>query len=236
MLHFLGIGAQKAGTTWLFRQLRAHPQIRFPADKEVHFWDQENTVDVEAYRRRFPTPPDTATRNGEITPAYAILSPARVAQIHAEFPALRLFYILRNPIERAWSSALMALERAELTIDEASDQWFIDHFRSQGSLRRGDYEACIRTWASAYPMDQILVLRYESIASEPRALLRRVAAHLGVDTDFFSTIPDDELTRRVFAGSGHPLRLSLRPALEQLYREKILSLGDYLGTDLGDWL
>lgn len=27
MLDFLGIGAQKSGTTWLYEQLRRHPQV-----------------------------------------------------------------------------------------------------------------------------------------------------------------------------------------------------------------
>jgi hypothetical protein len=36
---FLVIGAQKAGTTWLFQNLRVHPQIWFPPEKEIHFFD-----------------------------------------------------------------------------------------------------------------------------------------------------------------------------------------------------
>jgi hypothetical protein len=40
MLGFLGIGAQKAGTTWLFGALRQHPEVWFPPlGKEVHFFD-----------------------------------------------------------------------------------------------------------------------------------------------------------------------------------------------------
>ena len=37
---FIGIGAQKAGTTWLYRNLRAHPQIHMP-HKEVHYFDRK---------------------------------------------------------------------------------------------------------------------------------------------------------------------------------------------------
>lgn len=36
---FLGIGAQKAGTTWLHDQLALHPQVALPARKEVHYFD-----------------------------------------------------------------------------------------------------------------------------------------------------------------------------------------------------
>ena len=37
--NFLGIGAQKAGTTWLYANLRLHPQIWMPPIKELHFLD-----------------------------------------------------------------------------------------------------------------------------------------------------------------------------------------------------
>jgi hypothetical protein len=37
---FIGIGAQKAGTTWLHRNLQAHPQI-FTPRKEVHYFDRK---------------------------------------------------------------------------------------------------------------------------------------------------------------------------------------------------
>ena len=36
---FVGIGAQKAGTTWLYDQLALHPQVALPDCKEVHFFD-----------------------------------------------------------------------------------------------------------------------------------------------------------------------------------------------------
>ena len=37
---FIGIGAQKAGTTWLHRNLQLHPQIWMPR-KEVHYFDRK---------------------------------------------------------------------------------------------------------------------------------------------------------------------------------------------------
>jgi hypothetical protein len=235
MLHFLGIGAQKAGTTWLYAMLSRHPGIRFPAGKEVHFWDQGDLSDLSGYRSLFAQADGDRHRLGEITPAYAMLAPEQVRRIHRELPALRLVYLIRNPMDRAWSSALMALKRAEMTLEEASDQWFTDHFRSLGSLRRGDYEACIRTWSGIYPRAQLLIERYDAIRAEPRALLARVAEHLGVDASPLLDLPDEVVSKRVFAGTGCPIRPALCPVLEELYRDKVRRLGDYLGTDLG-WL
>src|SRR5687768_4600323 len=114
MIHFIGIGAQKAGTTWLYEQLRKHPDIRFPAGKEVHFWDANLGRGEAWWLALFP---DTAAgvREGEITPAYAILDRELIGRVRAIAPQVRIFFSLRNPIARAWSSALMALARAEMT-------------------------------------------------------------------------------------------------------------------------
>ena len=38
---FIGIGAQKAGTTWLHRNLQAHPEIWMPQEKELHYFDEK---------------------------------------------------------------------------------------------------------------------------------------------------------------------------------------------------
>lgn len=38
---FLIIGAQKAGTTWLYHNLYLHPQIWMPKEKELHYFDEK---------------------------------------------------------------------------------------------------------------------------------------------------------------------------------------------------
>jgi len=235
VLDFLGIGAQKAGTSWLYEALRIHPQLRFPAGKEVHFWDAQRAHGLEWYRALFPEQP-AGVKSGEITPAYAFLPSAAIGEIRAHYPALRMVYLLRDPLERAWSSALMALGRAEMTPEEASDQWFLDHFRSHGSLARGDYERCLRNWRAAFGAERILWLRYELITDDPRALLEAVCRHLDVDAGFYARTQPAQLAQRVYAGPGQPLRESLLPALREIYRPRIARLAEYLGTDLGAWL
>lgn len=37
--NFLVIGAQKSGTTWLYQNLRTHPEVWLPPEKEIHFFD-----------------------------------------------------------------------------------------------------------------------------------------------------------------------------------------------------
>jgi hypothetical protein len=42
-INFLGIGAQKAGTSWLHKNLQQHPEIWMPPRKELHYFDREIT-------------------------------------------------------------------------------------------------------------------------------------------------------------------------------------------------
>jgi hypothetical protein len=50
LVDFIGIGAQKAGTTWLHSQLRQHPEVFFPPVKEVHYFDSLTSAKV--WKRR----------------------------------------------------------------------------------------------------------------------------------------------------------------------------------------
>ncbi|WP_353497667.1 sulfotransferase domain-containing protein [Vibrio sp. CB1-14] len=42
---FLSVGAMKAGTTWLYEQLKDHPDIHFTPEKEIHYF--ANKVGIE---------------------------------------------------------------------------------------------------------------------------------------------------------------------------------------------
>lgn len=226
MLNFIGIGAQKAGTTWLYRNLSKTSNIVFPAGKEVHFWDIHYGQGVEWYRSQFINLPPSAI-GGDITPAYAILPIEKIQEVFVSFPDLRILYLLRNPVERAWSSALMALMRAEMTINEASDQWFIDHFNSQGSKLRGDYMQCIKNWLSVYPEENMLILLYDDISNEPSYVMQKVLSHIGGDCDE-NIINQQALSKKIFTGSGDKIRPALHQYLKAMYAPKITELKQFL--------
>ena len=61
MLDFLGIGAEKAGTTWLFVTLEKNKSIIFPAldknldtwNKEIRFWNLHRNRGIDWYKSIF---------------------------------------------------------------------------------------------------------------------------------------------------------------------------------------
>jgi hypothetical protein len=235
MIDFLGIGAQKCGTTWAYEHLRAHPQIRFPANKEIHFWDLNIARGVDWWLAPFRDGPP-GVKQGEITPAYAFLDIEIIKAIHGTVPNARLFYMIRNPLARAWSSAQMALRKAELTMDEASDQWFIDHFRSRGSRSRGDYLACLDNWLRVFPAERLQLIVFDDIRDAPGSVLARLARHIGVDPSPYESSDDDHLRIAVNTSPDTDVRPTLLPKLRELYADQIERLEARLQRDLGAWL
>jgi hypothetical protein len=235
MIDFIGIGAQKAGTTWIYEHLSGHPKIRFPAGKEIHFWDIYRNKGIDWWIGLFAADAE-GRKQGEITPAYATLDETAVREIAKLLPELRVFYSIRNPIARAWSSALMALERAEMTIDEASHLWFLDHFKSAGSRHRGDYLSCIKKWRSVFSGDQFLTVIFDEIIKDPGGVLVALCRHLDVDTSWLGDVSCAELAAPVFTGPGYDLPEPLLAFLRILYKPMISPLSDLLGCDLSPWL
>lgn len=234
MLDFLGIGAQKAGTTWLHTMLSQHPMLKLPQAKELHYWDKQFPhAPVQNYLNFFQ---DTDRLEGEITPSYASLPLTTIQVIHQHLPALKLIYSLRNPIDRAWSAACMFLTRAQMELDEASDQWFLDHFYSKNSRLRGDYESCIRNWTAFYPKENLLLLNYDLIKSEPETILQRCCTHLGLPHFTADQLQSMLLNSKVFEGQGYQLRPRLKQALIHLYTPQIHSLSRYLKQDFSHWI
>lgn len=233
MLKFIGIGAQKSGTTWLANNLEKHPSVNIPFRKEHHYWNNAfPELSIERYLNRFNK---ASLVEGEITPAYAFLPISVIEKIKEVSPEIKLIYCLRNPVDRAWSSAKMACQRAEMTMEEASDQWFKDHFNSKGSQQRGDYKTSIVNWLSVFPREQLLLLRFEDIANNPELVLNNCFQHLGVSSLSKQDMADFFLQEKIFLGNEYQLQETLKQHLLELYLPIIEDLESYLDWDLSIW-
>ena len=101
--NFIGIGAPKAGTTWLFNCLQEHPQVFVAPVKETKFFDDENIegriLEYEAHFRGA----EGAIAVGEISTRYLSSNRGAAERIHRYLPEVRLFVSLRNPSDQAYS-------------------------------------------------------------------------------------------------------------------------------------
>jgi hypothetical protein len=113
---FLISGAQRCGTTSMYKTLTGHPQV-LPAvlHKGVHYFDTHFGNGLDWYRGHFPTQtaarsaaeaanaPDGRVITGESSPYY-MFHPTAGQRIAAILPDPRLIILLRDPVERAYSA------------------------------------------------------------------------------------------------------------------------------------
>jgi hypothetical protein len=172
---FVGLGAQKAGTSWWFTLLMEHPRTA-PSTvgfKELNFfepyWQRPFTpLDQETYYRHFPTTPGTL--RGEWTPEY-LLDAWCVTLLRSVAPDARLLVLVRDPIER-FRSGLTQMTRG-LRQPDLSDL--------RVAYQRGCYLPALEMILQSFPRESLLVLQYERCRIDPMGQLRRTFAHLGLE-------------------------------------------------------
>ena len=232
---FIGIGAQKAGTTWLDRNLRVHPQIWMPEEKELHYFDRRiadtGLLNDEWYASIFE--PSKGRLAGEITPSYSMLDRSRVAHVHEIMPQAKIIFFMRSPIERAWSQAVMQFSKVEgRTVETVTEQRVRKHFDREGSRSRTAYLRTLENWRRFYPEKQIFVGFLEDVRFFPRDLLRRLYGFLGVDPSFES--PDVE--QKIHSRSAGKMSTRLAVRLAHLYHDDIWQLHERFGGYASFWL
>jgi hypothetical protein len=175
---FVGIGAQRAGTSWLYNCLLEHPEVYMP-QKEVHYFDKlHKTHDINWYTNLFNNTSDKQV-TGEITPDY-MYHQDTIRALHQNFPDTKLIIILRNPIERSYSA--FNLFRAHgrfknMTFDEALKS---EPFLLEQSLYYEQLENVFRF----FNKEQVLIKFYEDITDKPKAFYLSVCEFLKIDPNF----------------------------------------------------
>jgi hypothetical protein len=238
---FLVIGAQKAGTTALFDYLAELPALELPAVKEAHFFDDEDGVDwaapdYESYHRLFRDP---ARLWGEATPIYAYW-PNAMERIHAYNPAIKLIFLVRDPVERAWSHWKMEYARGKETEPFG---WCIRDGRARMAeavpypgfhrvysyVERGFYGRQLARLLKLFSREHLLLMNSEELKHDPTAALCRVCDFLAVDR---IQGPVHGRISRPAAEIDYPATLTDEDVtfLQRLYREELSRFGDLSGS------
>ena len=113
---FIVIGFWKCGTTSFYNYLSQNPKILPALTKELRYFSRFSTqqgygtpADYLAY---FPPINDSNYLTGEATPAY-VIQPGLARHLRNWFPKLKIFILLRNPIDRAVSNFYMVYSRID---------------------------------------------------------------------------------------------------------------------------
>lgn len=171
---FVGIGVQKAGTTWWYRMIESHPQVYSRHwQKERHYLTRFGSrpfTDDHAvrYAELFTRP--LGGKSGEWTPGYMteFWVPPLLARAA---PDTRLLVLLRDPIARYLSSVRHNLYIEEMKLKAAQ----------RDAYERGRYYAQLELFLRFFPPERFLLLQYEHCIAEPLVQLRRTFEFLELD-------------------------------------------------------
>jgi len=288
MVDFLGIGAARAGSSWLWKQLRQHDEIWMPPVKELHYFDRhlrypspsylssdsilerligredhnqrfrkkllkELVKDVIWFRpsnlswtfRYFMTPcsiqwykslfePGKNKLRGEITPAYSILEHEDVISIANSFPDLKVLFLIRNPIYRAWSHVKYDCMKGRLSDINDVDKVKALVDKPVQELR-SDYLRTYQIWTDVFGEEKVYVGFYDQIQEDPENLLTEVGEFLELSSPQSLYEPEDS-QRRVNASNKTKIPSEIQLYLVRKYHQDLKDLRKLFGGYTEQWV
>lgn len=207
---FLVIGAAKAGTTTLHRYLQRHPGLFLCEPKEPEFFSRDEVFarGLGWYCSLF-----SAARSdqlcGEASTTYTRWphtadAAARIAEV---LPRARLVYLLRNPIDRAYSHYAHHMRGGvTMTFEEALD-------RDSIYVDCGLYMDQIDRYLKYYSRESLLCVMSDELRDAPGRALDAVLAHIGAPP---RDLTSDGAIRENVGGTDHFIRAKTTQRLRAL--------------------
>lgn len=178
--HFIGLGAQRSGTTWIYSCLYDHPEIFIP-QKELHFFSRERNwqLGYDWYESRFRRS-RANLKAGEFSTSYLFdaRTPERIAR---QYPSARLICSLRNPVDRAISNFVNDIRAGALSADTRFREALDTH---PEYIEQGFYADQVERYLDHFPPQQLKILIYEDSLTDPYRFVRGIYDFLGVDPCF----------------------------------------------------
>lgn len=222
---FIGLGAQRSGTTWLYSLIAAHPDVQGEATKELHYfhryWNRAFTpADAETYARHFPRPPGRIA--GEWSPGY--LSHFWVAPLlDRAAPDAKLLISLRDPVERYRSGVVLQSETRRPGAGAAST-----------AFRLGCYGMQMQHLFSFVNRKRVCVVQFEQCTGDTGARLGALYSFLGLDPEYRPAAIGERVNEAT--GKKDELDPTVRAALINAYEPDVKRLLELdLGIDVARW-
>ncbi|MDP6575966.1 MAG: sulfotransferase [Candidatus Peribacteraceae bacterium] len=187
----------------------------------------------EWYASRFR--PKSNQIAGEATPEYAALNLETIMHIKKIMPDLKIIYLLRNPVDRAWSSVFTMFKVWGKSVDPLDEDELMSYL--EGSFQRslGAYIQSLDRWMQVFPEERFFIDFFEKITLDPDDLLMSIFNFLGIRVD--SKHIHTHLSRQVImSGPGIEMPKKIRKYLSQMYLEDLEHLHKRFGGFATQWL
>lgn len=252
----LVIGAQRCGTSSLYRYLGAHPHVVASVRKETEYLSRFHARGELWYRAHFPLSARLAFARAwgsgrvtfEATPDYLLhpWAPERAARV---MRGAKLVVLLRDPVARAHSH-YRHMRRLGYESLSFADALATEDERIAGDVRRlqddpghnckaylrysyrtrGLYAEQLERWFEWFAPHQLLAERAEDFYARPAEVYRRIVAFLGLAPWEPRAFPNHSA---VDGSASEPLDPALRDELEAFFAPENARLYRLLGRDLG---
>ncbi len=181
------------------------------------------------YNSLFPQSHEGIT--GEITPAYSLLDDADVAAISARYPRLKIIYIIRNPVDRAWSTICYHQKRTGQSLTQQGEGAVIEYLTRSAIEQRSDYLTVVRRWRQIHGTDKFFLAYYDDLINEPAELLQRLLTFLDIQTT--DVLP---LAGKINSSVSIPMPPTIASALAKRYLTSVERLADVTGGPVTKWV
>ena len=179
--HFIGIGSGKSGSTWLFNNIRKHPEIYSKNEKEINYFSRHfRKYDLDWYLNKFGNK-GTNQISGEFSVEYMSYkgTAQRIKQVFGN--DVSLLAILRNPISRVFSDYKHAQRKGDIPIDRP----FSEYIGIESNLAVGMYSDQLKEFFQTFPESNLKVVFYEDVMDHKHDSLKDIYRWLKVvDIDF----------------------------------------------------
>ena len=135
---------------------------------------------------------------GEISPEYVRLKAWQVNRIANLLPDLRTILILRHPIDRVWSQALLEFGYLEgKDVRKISSIEFLRQVERARNRLSSDYPRTIEIWSNAFGRDALHIDLFETLQDDPQTYVDGILRHIGASTPW--AVPAQFINSKVHA-------------------------------------
>jgi len=179
---FIGIGAQKCASAWLYNILLSHPLISMATpqdgDKDTRFFSYFYDRGFEWYERYFEKRGNGIAGEYSTSYLYSLDAPER---IHTYSPEIRLIVSLRHPVERAFSN-----HKHEISLGRVSGENLIFENALKNNplyLYQSLYYTHLSRWLHYFDKKQIFIILVDDLKEKPEETIHALYEFLGIDSE-----------------------------------------------------
>jgi hypothetical protein len=170
---------------------------------------------------------------GDITPAYSILDLDDVKEMRKVVGNVPLIFMVRNPIDRAWSSYKYKYRHRLNNFNDIDEKHFIQFIDSSEQTLRSDYLRTIHVYQKVFNKGNFLIVFFDAIKEKPQKVLNVIVKHIGGDIKEIENIKN--ISKKINTSKIVSMPDKAKDQLIKRYEPKIFEMSAKYGGYFTKW-